>query len=122
MSKKDRAKALMNKDGRKDRQEGMYKKEKQQTKIMYCLCFGVSAIVFVIMGGLYASRSLNASKIDSDYGFGAIRVYDTCQSPNGVTRPYVLDSDVSDADFASIMRAMNDYCYGNGSNNCKDGT
>ena len=45
----------------------MYEKEKKQHKYFFCVVFGFSALSFCVIGGLHASRSVNAGRINDDY-------------------------------------------------------
>ena len=53
--------------GRENRKEGMYKKEKSTNKICYAILYGISAVVYLVFGGLSAERASNANKINVDF-------------------------------------------------------
>ena len=50
----------------------MYKKEKKRYKVLYCILFAISALIFAILGGVFASRSSNASSIGEDFTLSKI--------------------------------------------------
>ena len=52
--------------GLEARQRGMKKKESKGRKCLYCMGFGLGAIVFIIFAGLHSWRSSNAAKIQEE--------------------------------------------------------
>ena len=60
--------------GLNNRKKGMYEKESKGRKVCICVFFGLSAFFFLAVGGLYASRSSNASKINEDYRISAYEI------------------------------------------------
>ena len=53
--------------GLNNRKHGMYSKESKQRKICIGVFFGISAIIFIVFGGLMAERSVNAGKMNLDF-------------------------------------------------------
>lgn len=64
MGKKD---DWCSKAGCKARKKGMKKKESNTRKICMAICFGISAIIFLVIGGLFCSRAGNAAMINVDF-------------------------------------------------------
>ena len=56
-SKKDKAKKMFSKSGRKSQLEGMYNKEKKGRKWFYCACFGVALLISLIFGAIHAASA-----------------------------------------------------------------
>ena len=73
------ATTFCDKDGPVIMKKAMYKLEKKRTKFFICCCFAVSAIIFLVLGAIWAMRSINQSRIAADYGYKA---YDMCLQPD----------------------------------------
>ena len=56
-----------NAKGLNNRRKGMYEKESKGRKYCIFALFTLSAIVFIVVGSLHASRSVNAARINADY-------------------------------------------------------
>ena len=58
--------------GLNNRKKGMYEKESKGKKVCYCVLFGFSALFCFGVGGLYAARSINSTRINTDYEVDAV--------------------------------------------------
>ena len=56
-----------NSKGLENRRKGMYEKESKGRKYCIFAFFTLSAIAYIVVGSLHASRSTNAAKINADY-------------------------------------------------------
>ena len=50
----------------------MYTQETKTRKNCIACCFGLSAIIFLVIGGLFAERSVNATMINADFNKAAL--------------------------------------------------
>ena len=75
----------------KRRRKGMYTQEPKMRKWCYCASFAIVTLVYFIIGGLHAERSVNANKINVDFSDPiVINSYDACRYPS-----YILDPEVT---------------------------
>jgi len=111
----------MSRQGREGRKEGMYKTELRKTKIMYCVIFGFSALIFLIFGAVYADRSANALSMNEDYWINkeAAMPYDTCSDQNGST---IADPTVPRDERLQIYADATEFCVENTEACVKNGT
>ena len=75
------------------------------------MCFGISAAVFFIFGGLHSWRSSNATKINKDYDMPNIffdsesNAYDLCATPSEIRDP-----EISRSDYNKLEQDVKTYC------------
>ena len=80
--KEHKAEDWCSKKGMKRRRKGMYTIETKMRKWCYCASFAIVCIVYFIIGGLHAQRSVNANKINVDFSDPVvINSYDACRYP-----------------------------------------
>ena len=81
------------KKGMEARQKGMKKDESKSRKMMHCVLFSTSFVIYMVIGGLYADRSSNAIHISEEfkvYGlYENVPAYDTCSFPTPILDPSV---------------------------------
>lgn len=76
-------------------------------KWCYCASFAIVTLVYFIIGGLHAQRSVNANKINVDFSDPiVINSYDACRYPSFILDPEVTLDELLDAtaDIATICK------------------
>ena len=74
----------------KRRRKGMYTIETKMRKWCYCASFAIVCIIYFVIGGLHAQRSVNANKINVDFSDPVvINSYDACRYPSFILDPEV---------------------------------
>ena len=95
--------------GLKARSKGMKKLESKSRKMLYCVLFATSFVIYIVIGGLYAERSINAITISGEFRdmkptgkfqemmpVGVI-AYDTCSFPM-----FIMDPEISETEYINL--------------------